>query len=210
MRARGGIVIVIAHRPNALAALDQILVMANGKQMSFGPKDEILGEFLKAAAPAQGGDAQAGAIGGVRERRMNGDRKTPAHPFDRPAPAVAAVAIGAARIRGRRLGADHRTGGCGAGVGTVVVDGNVKAVQHPLGGVVEEIAVRNGQHGAAGRRRPAPRRRRRRADLALVDTALDALFVRRARLEAERDGRAELGPVAGAGAADWASRPSPR
>jgi len=51
VRARGGIVIVIAHRPNALAALDQVLVMANGKQMRFGPKDEVLGEFLK--APAQ-------------------------------------------------------------------------------------------------------------------------------------------------------------
>ena len=51
VRARGGIVIVIAHRPNALAALDQVLVMANGKQMRFGPKDEVLGEFLR--APAQ-------------------------------------------------------------------------------------------------------------------------------------------------------------
>ena len=29
--------------------------------------------------------------------------------------------------------------------GTIVVDGHVKTVQHPIGGVVEEIAVRNGQ-----------------------------------------------------------------
>ena len=55
VRARGGIVIVIAHRPSALAGVDKLLVMGAGKQMSFGPKDEILGKFMKAPAPAQGG-----------------------------------------------------------------------------------------------------------------------------------------------------------
>ena len=57
VRARGGIVIVIAHRAGALSALDQVLVMANGKQMSFGPKDEILSTLLKAPSPSTGGDA---------------------------------------------------------------------------------------------------------------------------------------------------------
>ncbi len=80
--------------------------------------------------------------------------------------------------------------------GTVVVDGNVKAVQHPLGGVVEEIAVSNGSVVRQGDVVLRLDDDVARADLALVDSALDALFVRRARLEAERDGRAELGPIA--------------
>jgi PrtD family type I secretion system ABC transporter len=54
VRARGGIVIVVAHRPSALAAVDKLLVMGAGKQVSFGAKDEIIGKFMKpAAAPAR-------------------------------------------------------------------------------------------------------------------------------------------------------------
>jgi ATP-binding cassette, subfamily C, type I secretion system permease/ATPase len=42
VRQRGGIAIVIAHRPSALAALDQILVMHQGRQRALGPKEEVL------------------------------------------------------------------------------------------------------------------------------------------------------------------------
>ena len=42
VRARGGIAIVVAHRPSALAGVDQVLVMAEGKAQAFGPKDEVL------------------------------------------------------------------------------------------------------------------------------------------------------------------------
>ncbi|MBX5173548.1 type I secretion system permease/ATPase [Rhizobium sp. NZLR1b] len=42
IRARGGIAIVIAHRPSALTAVDQVLVMGNGQMQAFGPKDEVL------------------------------------------------------------------------------------------------------------------------------------------------------------------------
>ena len=42
VRARGGIAVVIAHRPSAIAGVDYILVMAKGRQQQFGPKDEIL------------------------------------------------------------------------------------------------------------------------------------------------------------------------
>ena len=53
VRARGGIAIVVAHRPSALAAVDQLLVMRAGRQQAFGPKDAVLRETLKAAAPQQ-------------------------------------------------------------------------------------------------------------------------------------------------------------
>ena len=47
VRARGGIVIVIAHRPGTLAAVDQILVMADGRMQTFGSKDEVLAKVVR-------------------------------------------------------------------------------------------------------------------------------------------------------------------
>ena len=51
VRARGGIVIVIAHRPSAIAGVDYILVMAKGRQQQFGPKDEVLARVIQPGAP---------------------------------------------------------------------------------------------------------------------------------------------------------------
>ena len=42
MRARGGIVIVVAHRPSAVIAVDKLLFMKGGRQVVFGPKDDVL------------------------------------------------------------------------------------------------------------------------------------------------------------------------
>src|SRR4051794_35364577 len=61
VRRRGGIVIVIAHRPKALDGVGHVLVMAEGRVQSFGPKQDVLGKVLRApaslkvVAPAQGG-----------------------------------------------------------------------------------------------------------------------------------------------------------
>jgi PrtD family type I secretion system ABC transporter len=52
VRARGGIAIVIAHRPSALAAVDQVLVMANGRQQVLGARDEVLRHVLQLPASA--------------------------------------------------------------------------------------------------------------------------------------------------------------
>jgi ATP-binding cassette subfamily C protein PrsD len=41
VRARGGIAIVVAHRPSALAAVDQLLIMAEGRVQAVGARDEI-------------------------------------------------------------------------------------------------------------------------------------------------------------------------
>jgi ATP-binding cassette subfamily C protein len=54
VRARGGIVIVVAHRPSALAAVDHVLVLASGRPQAFGPKDQILGKVMPLqAAPSR-------------------------------------------------------------------------------------------------------------------------------------------------------------
>ncbi|MGO4388725.1 type I secretion system permease/ATPase [Microvirga sp. 2YAF29] len=54
VRARGGIVIVIAHRPSALAGIDLLLVMAEGRMQSFGPKDDVLSKVLRPVPASQG------------------------------------------------------------------------------------------------------------------------------------------------------------
>jgi ATP-binding cassette subfamily C protein len=51
VRERGGIPIVVAHRPSALAALDHVLVIAGGEQKAFGPKDKVLGGNVRAIQP---------------------------------------------------------------------------------------------------------------------------------------------------------------
>jgi len=50
VKGRGGIVIVVAHRPSALAAVDLVLAMSQGQSQSFGPKDDVLKKVLRPAA----------------------------------------------------------------------------------------------------------------------------------------------------------------
>jgi ATP-binding cassette subfamily C protein len=42
VRSRGGIVVVVAHRPSAVANLDLLMIMHQGRAQALGPKDEIL------------------------------------------------------------------------------------------------------------------------------------------------------------------------
>ncbi|WOD12977.1 type I secretion system permease/ATPase [Pseudomonas sp. NyZ704] len=44
VRQRGGIAVVAAHRPSALAAVDLVGVVQNGRLAAFGLKDEIIGK----------------------------------------------------------------------------------------------------------------------------------------------------------------------
>jgi PrtD family type I secretion system ABC transporter len=52
IKQRGGIAIVVAHRPSALAAVDLVAVVQQGKMIAFGGKDEVLGQN-KAAGSAK-------------------------------------------------------------------------------------------------------------------------------------------------------------
>jgi PrtD family type I secretion system ABC transporter len=42
VRARGGIVVIVAHRSSALVAADFVMTMVHGRQQAFGPKEEVL------------------------------------------------------------------------------------------------------------------------------------------------------------------------
>ena len=44
IKQRGGIAIVVAHRPSALASVDLVAVVQQGKMIAFGGKDEVLGQ----------------------------------------------------------------------------------------------------------------------------------------------------------------------
>lgn len=72
VRARGGIAVVIAHRPNVLGMADTVMIVNEGQIQSIGPRDEILAQVLKPPAVApkappqrQAGPAPVGPQAGV-------------------------------------------------------------------------------------------------------------------------------------------------
>ncbi|MDB5541128.1 MAG: Type secretion protein [Devosia sp.] len=48
-KARGAVVIIVAHRPAAIAAVDKLLYLRNGRQQAFGPKDDVLRQITRPA-----------------------------------------------------------------------------------------------------------------------------------------------------------------
>jgi HlyD family secretion protein len=76
--------------------------------------------------------------------------------------------------------------------GSLVVDSNVKKVQHPTGGVVGELRVRDGDRVKSGDILIRLDETVTRANLAIVTKGLTELYARKARLSAERDGAATV------------------
>src|SRR5262245_30384615 len=73
--------------------------------------------------------------------------------------------------------------------GSLVVDSNVKKVQHPTGGVVGELRVHEGDRVRGGDIVARLDQTVTRANLAILTKGLDELAARKARLASERDGR---------------------
>lgn len=71
--------------------------------------------------------------------------------------------------------------------GNLVVQSNVKTIQHPTGGVVAEIKVQNGNHVLGGDLLVRLDATQARASLQMVSKQLDEFRARIARLSAERD-----------------------
>lgn len=53
IRARGGIAIVIAHRPSALVAVDLVAIVQAGRMVAFGKKQDIMTPVLQPAAATE-------------------------------------------------------------------------------------------------------------------------------------------------------------
>lgn len=52
LKKRGAAAVVMAHRPSAIAAVDKLLVLRDGRVQDFGPKDEVLARSVQ-AVPAR-------------------------------------------------------------------------------------------------------------------------------------------------------------
>lgn len=55
-KQRGAIVIVVAHRPSAISAVDKLLYIQSGRQAAFGPKDEVLRRIIQPTASIRATD----------------------------------------------------------------------------------------------------------------------------------------------------------
>lgn len=75
------------------------------------------------------------------------------------------------------------------GEATVVIDDNVKKIQHLVGGIVSEISVSEGSHVNAGDVLLRLDGTSVKANLGIINSNLAQLYVRRSRLEAERLGQ---------------------
>jgi ABC-type protease/lipase transport system fused ATPase/permease subunit len=73
VRQRGGIVIVVAHRPSALAGVDQVLAMLGGRPHALGPRDEVLAKLFGPPQSAQPPAAPAAAAAGGGGLRLVGE-----------------------------------------------------------------------------------------------------------------------------------------
>ena len=76
--------------------------------------------------------------------------------------------------------------------GIVVVDSEVKKVQHPTGGIVGKLRVRNDQRVKEGDVLVRLDETQTKANLLVFSKSLDELYARQARLEAEKDGAATI------------------
>ncbi|MBV8575532.1 MAG: HlyD family type I secretion periplasmic adaptor subunit [Acetobacteraceae bacterium] len=76
--------------------------------------------------------------------------------------------------------------------GNLVVQSNVKTIQHPTGGVVAEIKVQNGTRVLAGDLLMRLDKTQAETSLQVVDKQLDEVRAREARLIAERDDRGAI------------------
>ena len=98
---------------------------------------------------------------------------------------LAVVALLAGGVGG--LAATTELSGAVIAPGSLVVDSNVKKVQHPTGGVVGELRARDGDKVKAGDIVVRLDETITQANLAIVVKSLNELQSRLARLEAERD-----------------------
>jgi ATP-binding cassette, subfamily C, bacterial PrsD len=62
VRARGGIVVVIAHRTSALSAVNKVLMIQNGQQVAFGDRDDVLSGLAVLDRPAANQKAFSHAV----------------------------------------------------------------------------------------------------------------------------------------------------
>jgi ATP-binding cassette subfamily C exporter for protease/lipase len=53
LKARGATVVVMTHRTSVLGAMDKVLLLVDGAQQAFGPRDDVMAALQKAQTQAQ-------------------------------------------------------------------------------------------------------------------------------------------------------------
>jgi len=102
-RKRQKSVIVMAHRPSAIAAVDLILSLRNGQQEAFGPKEEVMAKLKEARVAEQ--EAMKAAQQKQNAGKTTKPQSTQPRPVVKPAAAPAAnlsLAKPAAQSAGRK------------------------------------------------------------------------------------------------------------
>ena len=80
VRTRGGVVVVVAHRSSALAAVDKVMIVNEGRVQAFGARDDVLSQLtaplvltpitpVPVAAPAQKAEVERMETPNVRTQR---------------------------------------------------------------------------------------------------------------------------------------------
>jgi ATP-binding cassette subfamily C protein len=64
MKAAGGAVLIMAHRPSAIQECEMLIVLDQGMSRAFGPRDEVLSRMVQNAREIQTSAAD-GKSGGV-------------------------------------------------------------------------------------------------------------------------------------------------
>ena len=72
-KARGAIVVMIAHRAGALAVCDKVLLLRDGQQLAFGPREEVLRKVMPQQAQPAGTPAAAQAQAAASGLKVVGD-----------------------------------------------------------------------------------------------------------------------------------------
>lgn len=103
---------------------------------------------------------------------------------------TALIVLGVLVVGVGGLAATTGVSGAVMGQGQVAVASDVKKIQHPTGGVVADIRVKDGSHVRAGDVLLALDPTIASANANIVGNAVDELAAREARLQAERDSRA--------------------
>ncbi|MBN9314138.1 MAG: type I secretion system permease/ATPase [Devosia sp.] len=76
VKARGGIVVIVAHRPSALQAVDDIGLIQAGKLVAFGPRDKILPPTQPRAAASAPNSAAAERVAAMPRAVGFGEQPT--------------------------------------------------------------------------------------------------------------------------------------
>ena len=185
MREANKIVIVIAHRPSAIAAVNFLIYLKDGKAQMFGPKDEVLQKvsprhrsMLSQLSERQ---AMSNTLSqtGLEARAVQSLKRSLGAAFF-------AIALLLGGVGG--WAAATNISGAVLAQGMVIVETNVKTVKHREGGTVKAIHVREGQRVEAGDVLVELDDVVLKAELAIIIKRYNELRAQETRLLAERDG----------------------